>query len=85
LRIDQFAGTFDLGNLFSLASALRQLAGDSLCCGDQALYLLTAEALEKRAEWIAFTYPQVGGETIPQDHVGQADSPGLHKPVDVTI
>ena len=83
--MDQSAGTFDLGNLFYLASALRQLAGDSLCHGDQALYLLTAEALEKRAEWLAFTYPQRGCETLPQERSRQPDSPELHKPVDVTI
>lgn len=65
--------------------ALRQLAGDFLCRGDQALYLLTAEALEKRAEWLAFTYPQRGCETLPQERSRQPDSPELHKPVDVTI
>jgi hypothetical protein len=83
--MDHFAGTFDVGSLFSLAGALRQLAGDSLCRGDQALYLLTAEALEKRAEWLAFTFPQGDSETLLQERSHQSDNPELHKPVDVTI
>ena len=40
-------------------------------------YLLTAEALEKRAEWLAATLPR---KTAEQD-----SDPGLHKPVDVII
>ncbi len=74
-----------MGNLFSLASALRQLAADSLCRGDQTLYLLTAEALEKRAEWLAFTVPQGSNETLPQERSEQPSNPELHKPVDVSI
>ena len=77
LRMDPFAGTIDLRKLLPLAIALRQLANDSLCRGDQALYLLTAEALEKRAEWLAAAMPQESDE--------QSKSPQPHKPVDVTI
>jgi hypothetical protein len=66
-----------LRNLFSLAVKLRQLANESLCRGDQALYLMTAEALEKRAGWLAASLP---AETVER----QCD-PVLHKPVDVTI
>ena len=42
--MDKFATTFDAPILLSLATALRRLACDSLCHGDRALYLPTAEA-----------------------------------------
>ena len=73
----QFATTTDLRQLLSLASKLRELANDTKCLGDQALYLMTAEALEKRAEWLAVTLPEERSE------VQRATGP--HKPVDVTI
>jgi len=73
----EFAGAIELRNLVALAAALRQLANESLCRGDQALYLLTAEALEKRAEWLAAALPQESGE--------QRHSPAPHQPVDMTI
>jgi hypothetical protein len=75
--MEQFVGAAELRNLLSLATMLRQLANDSLCRGDQALFLLTAEALEIRAEWLATTLPR---KTAEQD-----TDPGLHKSVDVTI
>jgi len=63
-------------NLLSLAASLRGLANNSLCRGDQALCLLVAEALEKRAQWLA--------ATTAEDGRHRAD-PELHKPVDMTI
>ena len=73
----ELAGVIDMRNLVSLAAALRELANQSLCRGDQALYLLTAEALEKRAEWLAAALPVEDSE--------QHHNPKPHKPVDVTI
>ena len=75
--MDYFAGTPDLRNLLALAMKLRQLANDAHCRGDQALYLMTAEALEKRAEWLSATLPQEKRDTH--------GDPRLHKSVDVTI
>jgi hypothetical protein len=75
--MESFAGVPDLRNLLSLAARLRRLANDSHCRGDRALYLVTAEALEKRAEWLA--------AALPSERGGQHDSPQLHKPVDLTI
>ena len=75
--MQHFAGTADLRNLLSLAVKLRQLANDSLCRGDQALYLLTAEALEKRAEWLAVA--------LPSEEAEHRENPKPHTPVDVTI
>ena len=75
--MEYFAGSPDLRGLLSLANKLRQLANDSHCRGDQALYLLTAEALEKRAEWLAATLP-------PEAHAPHHD-PRMHKSVDMTI
>ena len=77
LRMEYFAGPVDLRGLLSLATKLRQLANDTLCRGDQALYLLTAEALEKRAEWLAATLPLENNE--------QPSDPKMHTPVDVII
>jgi hypothetical protein len=75
--MNRFASTTDLRQLLSLASKLRELANDTMCLGDQALYLMTAEALEKRAEWFATTLPQERNEVQRE--------PGPHKPIDVTI
>jgi hypothetical protein len=83
--MDQLAGVTDLESLLSVAVALRQLANDYLYRGDQTLYLLTAEALERRAEWLAFTLPQEGSEILPQERGARPDDPQLHKPVDLTI
>lgn len=76
-RMESFADTPDLRNLLSLAAKLRRLANDPRCRGDQALYLMTAEALEKRATWLA--------ATLPSERPEQQGNPRLHKPVDVTI
>jgi hypothetical protein len=76
-RMEHFAGAPDLRNLLSLATRLRQLANDEHCRGDQALYLMTAEALEKRAEWLA--------ATLPQERSEHRHDPQMHTPVDVTI
>jgi hypothetical protein len=75
--MEHLAGAPYLRNLLSLAVKLRQLANESLCRGDQALYLMTAEALEKRAEWLAASLPTADVEN-------QCD-PKMHKRVDVTI
>ena len=75
--MEGLTGSPDLRNLLFLAARLRQLANDSHCRGDLALYLLTAEALEKRAEWLAATLP-------PENHEPPRD-PRLHKSVDVII
>lgn len=75
--MESFVGARNLRNLLSLAAKLRQLANDSLCMGDQALYLMTAEALEKRAERLA--------ATLPAERTEHRDNPKLHKPVDVII
>ena len=75
--MEHFAGAADLRNLLSLAVKLRQLANDSLCRGDQALYLMTAEALEKRAEWLAVT--------MPSERTQANENAKAHTPVDVTI
>lgn len=75
--MQSLAGTLYLRNLLSLAIRLRQLANDAHCLGDQALYLMTAEALEKRAEWLA--------ATLPSERSEQHDKPRPHTPVDLTI
>lgn len=72
-----FVEARNLRNLLSLAAKLRQLANDSLCQGDEALYLMTADALEKRAEWLA--------ATLPDKRTEHDNNPQLHKPVDVII
>jgi len=58
--MDQLAGATALQSLLSVAAALRQLANNDLYRGDQALYLLTAEALEKRAEWLCLHFAARG-------------------------
>jgi hypothetical protein len=75
--MEHLAGAPYLRNLLSLAVKLRQLADESLCRGDQALYLTTAEALENRAEWLATSLPTADTE--------YQCNPRLHKPVDVMI
>jgi hypothetical protein len=75
--MDQCANTIDLPILLPLATALCRFGNDCLCHGDQALYLLTAEALEKHAEWFAATFPQENTE--------QRGDPMLHRTVDMTI
>lgn len=77
LRVQNLAGAPYLRNLLSLATRLRQLANDAHCLGDQALYLMTAEALEKRAEWLA--------ATLPSERIEQHEKPRPHTPVDVII
>lgn len=77
VQMDLLASASDLRHLLSVASKLRELANNSLCRGDQALYLMTAEALERRALWLATTLPQEKNE--------DRRDPSLHKSVDVTI
>jgi hypothetical protein len=76
-RMDSFASVPDLRNLLFLAAKLRRLANDAHCRGDQALYLMTAEALEKRAQWLAVT--------LPSERLESQDSTQLHKSVDLTV
>lgn len=69
-------GAEDLSSLLSLAGRLRRLAGDVLCQGDRALYLMAAEALETRAEFLAAALPQTPCK---------AQDPQRHQPIDLTI
>src|SRR3954463_1746649 len=75
LRMGQSADAHDLRSLLSVAARLRQLAGATLCRGDQALYLMTAEALEKRAGWLAGLLQEA--DTEP--------NPVRHQPVDLVV
>ena len=71
------AGAQDLRNLLSVAAKLRLLANDTLCRGDQSLYLMTAEALETRAQWLAAALPSEKHETNSE--------PQAHLPVDMVV
>jgi len=71
------AGARDLQALLWVASKLRVLANDTLCLGDQTLYLMAAEALEKRATWLAAALPP---RTLEQDRDCQD-----HLPVNLII
>jgi hypothetical protein len=74
----QHAGARDLRNLLSVAAKLRHLANDTLCRGDQSLYLMTAEALETRAKWLA--------AALPQESPEQPDTnPKVHLPIDLIV
>ena len=73
----QCAGARDLRNLLSVAAKLRLLANDTLCRGDQSLYLMTAEALETRAQWLAAALP-------PENHDTDSE-PQTHLPVDLIV
>lgn len=77
------ASAHDLRMLLSVAAKLRHLAGDTLCQGDKVLYLMAAEALEKRAEWLAVTLPQEGES--PKQERPQDQSPPIHLPLDMTV
>ena len=77
LHMGYCAGAQDLRNLLSVAAKLRLLADDTLCRGDRSLYLMTAEALETRAQWLAAALPPEEHETISE--------PQAHLPVDLTI
>lgn len=72
-----FTGARDLRNLLSVAAKLRHLANDTLCQGDRSLYLMAAEALEKRAQWLA--------AALPEDRHEEDSEPLPHPPVDLTI
>ena len=61
-----------------MAIKLRHLADDTLCQGDKVLYLMTAEALEKRAEWLAATLPK--DRESPKE-----ENPPIRRPVDMTV
>jgi hypothetical protein len=77
------AGARDLRELLSVAAKLRHLAEDTLCQGDKGLYLMAAEALEKRAEWLAVTLPP-DQDTQPQAQKAQ-EPPRPRQPVDVRV
>lgn len=70
----------DLRNLLSVAAKLRVLAAETRAKGDQLLYLMTAEALEKRAGWLSATLPQEH-----HDRDVENDAPWRHRPVDLII
>jgi hypothetical protein len=69
----------NLRTLLSVAAKLRVLAAQTQAKGDQLLYLMTAEALEKRAEWLS--------ATLPDEHDDEAvdDAPWRHRPVDLIV
>jgi hypothetical protein len=70
----------DLRNLLSVAAKLRALAAETRAKGDQLLYLMTAEALEKRADRLAATLPD-------EHHDSEVENiaPWRHRPVDLII
>ena len=70
----------NLRNLLSVAAKLRVLAAETCAKGDQVLYLMTAEALEKRAERLAAALPQEQHDTGVED-----DAPWRHRPLDLII
>jgi hypothetical protein len=72
------AGARDLRMLLSVAAKLRHLADDTLCQGDKVLYLMAAQALEKRAEWLAATLPN-------ERESPTEENPRIHQPVDMTV
>ena len=63
--------------MLSVAAKLRHLANDTLCQGDRALYLMAAEALEKRAHWLA--------AALPQERREQNAEPAPHPPVNLIV
>ena len=66
----------ELRSLLSLAIRLRQLAAGTLPEPDQALYLLAAEALEKRREELAV---RSQFKRIPPG------DPRLYRPIDMVV
>ena len=74
------AHTRDLRNLLSVAAKLSVLAEQTRAQGDQLLFLMTAEALEKRADKLSATLP----DTHHDQNVGNI-APWGHRPVDVII
>lgn len=75
--MDSFTGARNLRNLLSVAARLRHLADDTLCRGDRSLYLMAADALEKRAHWLA--------AALPEDRHEETIEPLPHPPVDLVI
>jgi hypothetical protein len=69
----------DLRNLLSVAAKLRRLAADTWSDRDQLLFLMAAEALEKRAAWLQGALPDDHHDKDPDD------LPYLHKPIDLII
>jgi hypothetical protein len=72
-----FTGARDLRNLLAVAIKLRHLANDTLCQGDRSLYLMAADALEKRARWLA--------AALPQERHDRNTEPTPPPPVDLII
>ena len=70
----------DLRNLLLVAAKLSVLAEQTRAKGDQLLFLMTAEALEKRADKPSATLP----DTHYDQNVGNI-APWGHRPVDVII
>jgi hypothetical protein len=77
---DGVCGAWDLRNLLSVAAKLRLLAAETRAKGDQLLYLMTAEALEKRADRLAATLPNEHHDQDVED-----DAPWRHRPVDLIV
>jgi len=70
----------DLRNLLSVAAKLRVLAAETRAQGDQMLFMMTAEALEKRADLLSATLPDAH-----HDKNVENITPWRHRPVDVII
>jgi hypothetical protein len=68
--------TQDFRALLSAAAGLRQLAATDLHDGDQFVYLMAAQTLERRAKWLAGQLPET------DEHMAD---PTLHRPVDLMI
>jgi hypothetical protein len=77
LRMAFLAHARDLRNLLTVAEKLRLLADDTRCQGDKVLYLMAAEALEKRAGWLE--------GTLPEEHNYSDEKPRPHQPVNMII
>ena len=75
--MESFTGARDLRNLLAVAIKLRHLANDTLCQGDRSLYLMAADALEKRARWLA--------AALPEEPYDRNVEPAPPQPVDLTI
>jgi hypothetical protein len=70
----------DLRNLLSVAEKLRALAAKTRAQGDQLLYLMTAEALEKRADKLSATLANAHHDPDVENI-----APWRYRPVDLII
>jgi hypothetical protein len=68
--------THDLRTLLSAAAGLRKLAAEDRYEGDQFVYLLAAETMERRARSLAGQLPETDQPMI---------DPTLYRPVDLLV